>query len=374
MRTATSKEFISKIGRNLRYFQHTASVEGATFAFESKVSAELIQVHGDWASDAYKLYLQFSLSEKVTVAKAMAKFIPNCSNEEEGVDPVRFCLEIFGWDKRHAGKLYIELSTAAYEVFRTKLKAQLVTASFTNTYHTTQHQNNEERGLQVEDIYKIYKKKADGTYGKQSECTLNSYRTNNSILVNGSDISIFTEQILNPIQEFIQQTQPALDELSQSMAETQKLTITSDCKDQREELEDVNKEERSTTRTQEIDINHKQQDDKQQTKYSYKCPICNEESGNNTIACDECNEWFHYACLKLTEMEVRKIDPSIPYICELWNNETLFRETITNPKIDIDQQSVSNQPLSTYEKVQQHPLGIEEKKESNELCQKTTSI
>ncbi|CAC5410476.1 unnamed protein product [Mytilus coruscus] len=164
------------------------------------------------------------------------------------------------------------------------------------------------------------------------------------------------------------------------MAETLKLTISSDCKDHREELEDVKNEERSTTRTQEIDINHKQQDkqhyqvdDLQQTEYSYKCSICNDESGNNTIACDECNEWFHYDCLKLTEMEVRKTYSSIPYICELYNNKALFRETITNSNIDIDQQSVSNQPLSTYEKVQQHPLEIEEKKKSNKLCQKTTS-
>ncbi|VDI43592.1 Hypothetical predicted protein [Mytilus galloprovincialis] len=71
------KEFISKIGRNPRLFStHSFRRGGATFAFESKVPAELIQVHGDWASDAYKLYLQFSLSEKVSVAKAMTKFIP----------------------------------------------------------------------------------------------------------------------------------------------------------------------------------------------------------------------------------------------------------------------------------------------------------
>ncbi|CAC5359468.1 unnamed protein product [Mytilus coruscus] len=70
-------EFIIEIGRNPRLFStHSFRSWGATVAFKSKVTAELIQVHGDWASDAYKLYLQFSLSEKVSVAKAMAKFIP----------------------------------------------------------------------------------------------------------------------------------------------------------------------------------------------------------------------------------------------------------------------------------------------------------
>ncbi|CAC5425083.1 unnamed protein product [Mytilus coruscus] len=157
---------------------------------------------------------------------------------------------------------------------------------------------------------------------------------------------MFTEQILKPIQEFIQQTQPALDELGQSMAETLKLTNSSDCKGQKKKLEELNKEESSTARTQEIDNDQKQQnkqlhqtDDQQQTEYCYKCPICNEEAGNNIIACDECSEW----------------------------------ETITNPDIDIHQKSVSSQPLSTNEKVQQQPMVIEEKKESNESCQKTTS-
>jgi hypothetical protein len=33
-------------------------------------------MHGDWASDAYKLYLQLSLAEQISVAKSMTEFIP----------------------------------------------------------------------------------------------------------------------------------------------------------------------------------------------------------------------------------------------------------------------------------------------------------
>ncbi|CAG2206026.1 unnamed protein product [Mytilus edulis] len=156
-----------------------------------------------------------------------------------------------------AGNLYIELSTAAYEVFRTKLKTYLFTTPFNKAYHATRHQSHEEKGLQVEDIYKIYKKKPDGTYGKQSKCTINSYRTNNSILVNGSEINIFTENILEPIQEFIQQTQPALDELNRSMAETMKLTITAACNVQNEEIENINHKDKAAPSNKEIDKNHK---------------------------------------------------------------------------------------------------------------------
>ncbi|CAC5425646.1 unnamed protein product [Mytilus coruscus] len=154
-----------------------------------------------------------------------------------------------------AGNLYIELSTAAYEAFRTKLKTYLFTTPFNKAYHAILHQSHEEKGLQVEDIYKIYKKKKpDGTYGKQSKCTINSYRTNNSILVNGSEINIFNI-FLEPIQEFIQQTQPALDELNRSMAATMKLTITTACNVQNGEIEDINHKDKVAPSNKEIDKN-----------------------------------------------------------------------------------------------------------------------
>ena len=39
------------------------------------VASELIQLHGDCASDAYKLYLQFSMSDKIQVAKKIATLL-----------------------------------------------------------------------------------------------------------------------------------------------------------------------------------------------------------------------------------------------------------------------------------------------------------
>jgi hypothetical protein len=42
----------------------------------------------------------------------------------------------------------------------------------------------------------------------------------------------------------------------------------------------------------------------------YRCPICREEAQENTIACEECNEWYHYSCLKISQLEINKIDPN----------------------------------------------------------------
>jgi hypothetical protein len=48
----------------------------------------------------------------------------------------------------------------------------------------------------------------------------------------------------------------------------------------------------------------------------YRCPICREEAQEKTITCDECNEWYHDSCFKLSQLEINKIDANIPYICD----------------------------------------------------------
>ena len=65
----------------------------------------------------------------------------------------------------------------------------------------------------------------------------------------------------------------------------------------------------------------------------YRCPICREEAQEKTIACEECNEWYQYSCLKLSQLEINKIDPNIPYICDLCNEELLF----TAPDVNNEQ-------------------------------------
>lgn len=61
---------IAGIGLNPSdYSTHSLRRGGATFAFKSGVSAELIQVMGDWKSDAYKIYLQHDFQDKLKVSK-----------------------------------------------------------------------------------------------------------------------------------------------------------------------------------------------------------------------------------------------------------------------------------------------------------------
>lgn len=57
------------------YSSHSFRRSGTSFAFQSGISSELIQLQGDWKSDAYKRYLTFSLDDKLVVAMKMKQHI-----------------------------------------------------------------------------------------------------------------------------------------------------------------------------------------------------------------------------------------------------------------------------------------------------------
>jgi hypothetical protein len=62
------RSLIEKTGRKPKYYSsHSFRRGGASLAFESNVTTELIQLHGDWRSDAYKEYLEFSLEKKLMI-------------------------------------------------------------------------------------------------------------------------------------------------------------------------------------------------------------------------------------------------------------------------------------------------------------------
>ena len=54
-----------------KYSSHSFRRGGGSWAFHSNVPVDLIQVQGDWGSDAYKKYLDFEFSDRARVAGAM---------------------------------------------------------------------------------------------------------------------------------------------------------------------------------------------------------------------------------------------------------------------------------------------------------------
>ena len=55
---------------------HSFRRGGASWAFRSGVPGELIQICGDWASDSYKRYLEFSTQNKLDLAALLTRHLP----------------------------------------------------------------------------------------------------------------------------------------------------------------------------------------------------------------------------------------------------------------------------------------------------------
>ena len=55
---------------------HSFRRGGASWAFQAGVPGELIQICGDWASDSYKRYLEFSMDNKLHLAARLTRNLP----------------------------------------------------------------------------------------------------------------------------------------------------------------------------------------------------------------------------------------------------------------------------------------------------------
>ena len=55
---------------------HSFRRGGATWAFRAGIPGELIQICGDWVSDAYKQYLEFSMEDKLDLAALLVRHLP----------------------------------------------------------------------------------------------------------------------------------------------------------------------------------------------------------------------------------------------------------------------------------------------------------
>ena len=73
----TFRAVISRAGYDPADFTgHSFRRGGATWAFQSGMPGELIQICGDWVSDSYRRYLEFSTHNKLELAALLTSNLP----------------------------------------------------------------------------------------------------------------------------------------------------------------------------------------------------------------------------------------------------------------------------------------------------------
>ena len=70
----------AKVGQSHLFRGHSFRRGGTSWAFLAGLPGELIQIFGDWHSDAYKCYLDISMALKLQVAKGMVLSLSSFSS------------------------------------------------------------------------------------------------------------------------------------------------------------------------------------------------------------------------------------------------------------------------------------------------------
>ena len=72
----------------------------------------------------------------------------------------------------------------------------------------------------------------------------------------------------------------------------------------------------------------------------YQCPICDLTADGETIACEGCGEWFHFACAGLDKAAASSIHDDVPYICLLCNDNQLYSDNNSNQEMSKEKQTL----------------------------------
>ena len=188
-----------------------------------------------------------------------------------------------------AGKnLVLNLSTAAFEFFRQTL-AKLFTEQSKDLYlYVESTENTDLSGAIVDTCHKVRNLRKDGAPGVQNRFTINMYRTQSSVLVNGPKVDIFIEQFLKPIEALIDANVDSLTEKNQLIKGALSLPDSTSLKTTRPAIEN-----NKSVAPDHADPLGNLSTNSEETLF--KCSHCFEDVDEG-IQCDECQQWNHCSC------------------------------------------------------------------------------
>ena len=58
----------------------------------------------------------------------------------------------------------------------------------------------------------------------------------------------------------------------------------------------------------------------------YNCPACDQVAEDDTIVCEECNEWFHFHCVGVDPSKADDIPEDTLFVCIFCNDNLINAE------------------------------------------------
>ena len=81
----------------------------------------------------------------------------------------------------------------------------------------------------------------------------------------------------------------------------------------------------------------------------YFCPMCDTPADGGTIACEQCEEWFHFSCVGLQDKEIERIGDCIPYVCEACSDNVLYGSAHNSPSVSVSDRKAHNISIQQFE-------------------------
>ena len=262
-------------------------------------------------------------------------------------------LEHLSYEMKPNRNFVMKFSPAAYELAKLVVVEHLYSDTFAKQYFIESSINEDECKYQVGSLFRVYNKKKDGSKGIYLKFAINFYHTTSSVLVNGNRVDIFESELFEPICKQIQGSCVKLnivnEQLSEAISNIENCNTDLINKDLKE-IENSNKShtdngksqrmkkaqngngvaQRAIEPLQAMDLGPS--DTAQTQSYIYNCPACDKVAGNNTIACEECNEWFHFGCIGVEQSKINEIPNDVPFICIFCNDRSINQDSSMQPE------------------------------------------
>ena len=223
---------------------------------------------------------------------------------------------------KSGNNLTLNFSTSAYELAKAVILQNTKTQNFLEKYNVQIEDSKDKNGYQVDNRFKIFGKKKDDNQKSYLKCSINCYYTKSSMLVNGRNLDIFEAEFFQDIQNRImarkadigktnKRIQRILGQTVSELSGQTKFHQHMDCHESPKLNQSNQSQEKLRTDFREIRqistqsnmtenlpspiIENLQKDNEN----PYVCPKCQNPVLDNCIACDSCDEWFHFDCLNI---------------------------------------------------------------------------
>ena len=246
-----------------------------------------------------------------------------------------------------------KISSTAFEKAKMYILQTIRSQKFAEKYAYIEESEVDLNNAQVEYRLRFYNRKKDGGTGCQQIFVANFYNIKSSLLVNGSRVDVFCEEIPQPIEDYTRLNCELLNHINKSISAI--IQSTKIKPNQKQSLQpstvvcaphvsDIPDQSDSITKHSAMGNESISRDES--VERLYFCPICDSLSDMGTIACEQCDEWFHLNCVGLIKKLVKLGSAYHMFVTLAGINCSMINSPNINAHVDQDiltQESESRQ-------------------------------